>query len=92
VSENAAVSLGTMSGKHWPSCLGAQYAMAPSSEIAACFVRHAGSSNASKILGSTCRLRFSLFVGEQTGPLKSAKGSKGKGKGKKKMLLKIMNG
>ena len=50
---SASVSRGTTCGSVAESCLGAQYAIEPSSSTAACFVRHFSSSRALRSEGST---------------------------------------
>mmetsp|Transcript_37111 Transcript_37111/g.83129 ORF Transcript_37111/g.83129 Transcript_37111/m.83129 type:complete len:352 (-) Transcript_37111:357-1412(-) len=66
VSLKAAVSLGMIWGRQVPRAFGAQWAMAPSNWIAACFVRQASSSRASRILGRTsltpCWERWPMMV------------------------------
>ena len=49
------VSAGTTCGSVFASCLGAQYAIDPSSSTAACLVRHFSSSSERSSAGSTCR-------------------------------------
>mmetsp|Transcript_57441 Transcript_57441/g.121901 ORF Transcript_57441/g.121901 Transcript_57441/m.121901 type:complete len:203 (-) Transcript_57441:2432-3040(-) len=53
VSLNASVSLGTTCGRHFASCLGAQWDIDPSMWMDACFVLHSGSANASRTAGMT---------------------------------------
>lgn len=42
--KETSVSFGTIVGRHWDSCWGAQYAIAPSNCTLLCLVRHALSS------------------------------------------------